>query len=341
MSPQKLKYGLIGCGQAGKVHAWHFSHHPEIQPLFCMDTDRESAHRLRSDLSFKNAYTNLEEALDSEKPDLVSIATPPSEHASQVISAAQRGIQVLCEKPLFLDSGEMKPTLNICFERNVTLGVMLPRRFYNDTLATRAVLAEGLLGRILKVDFDLECRKESSYYKGWRGKKGFAGGGVLMSQAIHSIDQLVFLFGKPSHVEGQVWRVRDSIEIEDEAQGVIFFENGVRVDLRATNNSSNHLWQGVTSIEGDKGRIVLDSEKVVLWDVVAGAARPTPEEIEEIPEVYKPAYYGPGHRKVIHHFINVIQGRESLRVSGEESCESLKIIWDFYSGSSNNLCLSK
>lgn len=335
----KLSYAVVGCGAAGMVHAYHFSRHPSIRCCAAVDVSVERTALFKKHFGFDGCYAQLNDALEDEKIDIVSIATPPVFHAEQVAAAARRGVHVLSEKPLFLNEREASWALSICKEHSVMLGVMLPRRFYNNSRAVRIILDDGGLGRIECATFDLRCRKEKAYYDCWRGKKEYVGGGILMSQALHSLDQLVYFFGKPASVEGRVWRERDYIDVEDEAKATIQFESDVRVDIRASNNSFEHDWKGITEIVGSEGRVVLDSEAVVLWDAPS-VPLPAAEEDEIVPECYKPRYYGPGHLKVIQNFIGAVEGRESLWVSGHDAMDALRLIWGIYDSSREGISVT-
>lgn len=326
---KKFRYGIIGCGAAGKVQAFHFSKHPSVNPVFCVDSDFRQASEFKKIFGFPSAYDDLERALVSEKIDILSIATPPVFHAEQITVGAARGVHILCEKPLLVRPEEADPVLKTCRNMGVRLGVMLPRRFYDNTLTTWKALREKRLGEIQEVRLRLDVQKDRSYYDCWRGRKAYAGGGVLMSQAIHSIDQLVFLFGQAIGVSGRVWTVRDFIDVEDEAEAVIRFPDNIEVSLRATTNSRNYSWRGITEIQGSRGRIVLNSERTPVWDVPE-TERPLEEEPEEIPLSLKPSYFGPGHKKVIENFIASLEGCESLQTPGEEALGALKIVWQLY-----------
>ena len=263
-----------------------------------------------------------------------SVATPPLYHPEQVMAAADRNLSILTEKPIATTLEKAKEMVNYCKKKGITLGVMLPRRFYNNSRAVKEVLDKKLLGKIREATFTLECHKGEDYYKkDWRGKKEFTGGGVLMSQSIHSIDQLVYFFGKPMAVKGMVWTTRDYLEIEDEAEGEIEFESGVIVNLRASANSDK-TWTGITKIKGEKGEIVLDSAETIVWKV--NFPKPKLEEQEDIPEDIKPRYYGPGHLKVINDFIEAVKNHRKPYVNAEDSIDAMKIINGIYESSKKN-----
>jgi UDP-N-acetyl-2-amino-2-deoxyglucuronate dehydrogenase len=325
----KLNYGLIGCGAAGKVHAYYFSKAFNLKSL--SDTNPESLDLFTSLFNPETTYFNDKEMLTKEGLDVVSIATPPYFHREQVLKAASEKIHILCEKPLAATLQDAQSIVDACKSSGVTLGIMLPRRFYNNSQAVKKILDSDDLGKITDVSFVLECHKEREYYSTWRGQKKFTGGGILMSQAIHSIDQLVYFFGNPLRVKGNVRTTRDYLEVEDEADAVIEFASGESVTLKTTANSEK-TWKGITSITGEKGKIILDSAETLMWDV-PNVEKPLLEEKESISTEFKPKYYGPGHMKVIEDFISSIGKGERPYVTGEDCLDAMKIIFGIYGSS--------
>lgn len=334
MVKDKYNYALIGCGKAGKVHCYHFSNNNSINLVSITDTNKESLESFNKLFNPKSKYLDYKEMLDNEQLDIISVATPPLYHPEQVMAAADKGLPILTEKPIATTLEKAEEMVEYCKKKGVTLGIMLPRRFYNNSRAVKEVLKKQLLGKIREVTFTLECHKGEDYYKTeWRGKKEFTGGGVLMSQSIHSIDQLVYFFGKPKAVKGKVWITRDYLEIEDEAEGEIEFESGVIVRVKATANSDK-TWTGITKIKGEKGEIILDSAETLVWNV--DYPKPKEEEQENVSEDIKPKYHGPGHLKVIKNFIEAVKNNRKPDVIAEDSIDAMKIIIGIYESSEKN-----
>ena len=305
----RLRYAIAGCGTAGRVHAYHFSRDERVDCVATADPCQENAEYFREHFGFRSIYRSLEELLRHEEVDIVSIASPPAAHLRQLDQALEAHASVLCEKPLVISSEEMQRLRTLIDDTDATVSVMLPRRFYNNTRAVKRAIDAGALGAISRVTLDLRCHKPDEYYATWRGRKAIAGGGVLLSQTIHSIDQLVYFFGQPVSVQGRVRSLRPILEVEDEAEGTIFFETGVEAHVRASCNATECEWCAQTTVVGAEGRIELDSADTVCWEV-PGMPRPSPEEPEVVPDRYKPTYYGPGHYKVVQDFLDaVVEGK--------------------------------
>ena len=325
-----LNYAVIGCGASGKVHGYYFSNHPEVNLLSVTDTNQKALEFFNSTFSPKYSGSKLENLL-TIKPDIVSIATPPAFHKEQILSLGGFCKYIFCEKPLSTTYEDTITIIDFCKKQNIVLGVMLPRRFYNNSRSVKKVLESHSIGKIKNASFILECFKSREYHSTWRGKKSIAGGGVLLSQSIHSIDQLVYFFGRPVSVEGKIRTTRDYLEVEDEAEGRITFLDGLVVDVKVSANTDK-LWRGITKIVGEKGSIVLDSADTIRWDVPYHE-RPKKEETEPIPKELKPSYYGPGHKKVIDDFIESILNKREPTITGENILEASRIIFGIYKSS--------
>ena len=330
----KLNYGLIGCGAAGKVHAYHFSKHGAVNFVSISDTSLDAVGLFINLFNPETKYFDYQNMLAKGNLNVISISTPPFFHKEQVLEAARRRTHILCEKPLATTLQDAQLMVDACNSSGVILGIMLPRRFYNNSQAVKKVIDSGELGKIKEVSFVLECNKRKEYYSTWRGKKKMVGGGILMSQAIHSIDQLVYFFGKPIKVKGNARITRDYLEVEDEAEAMVEFVSGVVVKILTTANSEK-TWQGITTILGEKGKMVIDSSETLVWDV-PGVEKPSSEEEESIPSDLKPKYYGPGHLKVINDFVSSIAEGKQPYVTGEDCLDAMKIIFGIYDSSERN-----
>jgi len=321
-----IKIGIIGCGNVSQTYLYTLSKNKDAEVVALADIDLSKAKKHAEIFNIKSIYSDYKEMIDKESLDAVIIATPHFLHHDQAIACAKNSIDILCEKPLATNMKDTVDMINKC--SNVRFGVMLQRRFYPNSIAVREVIRQGLLGEITEVSLDFSCHKTPEFYDTWRGKK-ISGGGTLISQALHRIDLLVYFFGEPQFVEGIIKTTRPYIEVEDYAKGKIYFKNSIVADLESNNSSGNPETISIIKIKGTNGHIILSDDKALEWNV----DYPKPEEVDinKIPIIYRPAYYGPCHEMVIDDFVDSIKNNRQPSVTGKDSLAAMKIIFGFYS----------
>ncbi|MEK6826591.1 MAG: Gfo/Idh/MocA family oxidoreductase [Nanoarchaeota archaeon] len=322
----KIKFAVIGCGKVAPTYLYVLQHNQNSEVVALIDSDETRLQQIRKEFRVGSTYRCYLNALSKESLDAVVICTPHYLHHDQAVVCAENGLDILCEKPLATNMQDLEEMIEKCKE--IRFGVMLQRRFYPNSITTKKIIEEGLIGEVTKASLAFSCHKDSTFYQDWRGR-AISGGGVLISQALHRIDQLTYFFGKPTSVKGITRKTRDYIEVEDYARGTVFFEDNVVVNIEANNSSGDPETRSTIGITGTKGNILLSDDKVVKWNV-PDLERPGDLDINEIPTKYRPAYYGPAHEIVINDFVDsIIQDRQPT-FRGEDSLNAMKIIFGFY-----------
>lgn len=321
-----IRFGIIGCGSVSQTYLYTLDKNKDAEIVAVADPDVASAKKKAEPFGIRKIYPNYKEMLDNEKLNAVVIATPHFLHHGQAIECAKRGLHILCEKPLATNMKDILDMVEKC--RNVKFGVMLQRRFYPNSISTVKALKKGALGKITNVSLSFTCHKSFDFYNTWRGKK-ISGGGVLISQALHRIDLLIYFFGKPVCVEGITKKTRDYIEVEDYAKGNVYFENGIIASIEANNSSGNPDTISVTKIKGTNGSITLSDDKTPEWNV-NGLPKPQEVDINNIPTEFRPAYYGPCHEMVINDFVDSLVKNRELSIKAQDSIDAMKVIFGFY-----------
>lgn len=321
-----LNFGIIGCGNVSPTYLYVLDKNKDSKTIAVVDTNINEAKRKAELFNIDKIYSDYREMLSHESLDAVVICTPHHLHREQAIACAERRLPTLCEKPLATTMEDIKEMMEKC--RSVTLSTMLQRRFYPSTMAAAEVIKQELLGDITAVSLDFSCYKNFNFYNSWRGKK-ISGGGVLISQSLHRIDQLVSIFGEARGVEGITKITRPYLEVEDYAQGRIYFKNKVVADIEANNSSGDRETKSIIKIEGTKGRIILSDDKIIEWTV---DNFPSPKEVDIniIPVQHRPIYYGPSHEEVIEDFVDAIKNKRKPKVVGADSLPAMEIIFGFY-----------
>ncbi|MEK6794687.1 MAG: Gfo/Idh/MocA family oxidoreductase [Spirochaetota bacterium] len=256
-----VNIAVIGSGIIGKVHAWAAAKSGKSKLVACVDTDRPRAEALAKEYG-GNAECDYRRVLDDKNVHAVSIGTPHFEHAQMYFDAIAAGKHVICEKPLTTTPENLYTMIDISkARRDLVITGVFQHRFSPITRAIQKRIADGAIGKITSGSVDFECTRTREYYgsDAWRGKWKFEGGGMLINQAIHTIDSLSLFFGRPVAVDARVERRRmDTIEVEDYADGVFEYPGGVKLKFHAENVPGNK-WGADVHINGEKGSIAYDS----------------------------------------------------------------------------------
>ena len=321
-----INFGVIGCGNVSGTYLYTLDKNKDSKVVAVADSDIEKAKKSAETFGIKKTYKDYQEMLTNESLDAVVICTPHYLHHSQALDCFSKDLDVLCEKPL---ATNMQDALDMIEEGGDSkFGVMLQRRFYPNSISTKDAVNKGLLGKINGVSLNFRCHKSPEFYDTWRGQK-ISGGGTLLSQALHRIDQLVYFFGPAESVEGTTEITRPYIKVEDYAKGKIFFKNNITADIESNNSSGNSDTTSIIKISGSNGRITLSDDKTVYWDV-KNLPKPGEIGVDKIPLCYRPEYYGPAHELLIDDFVDAIKNDRKPIVNGADSLDAMKIIFCFY-----------
>jgi len=256
-----VRFGVVGVGGMGGHHAKMLSQMPETQLVAVADLNPDTVQRVASETgarAFADARSLLESGIEA-----VLIATPHPFHAAVTRDAAARGVHVLSEKPLAVSSSEADAMIAQCDEAGVLLGVMFQQRTDGARLAMREMIERGELGALHRISMTAPWYRTQAYYDSgsWRGTWKGEGGGILMNQAPHNLDQFVWLFGRsPSSVQAICDTRLHSIEVENVAVAVCDYGQGVTGQFYA---STSDVPSGErVEIAGDRGLLVHDEHGV-------------------------------------------------------------------------------
>ena len=142
---------------------------------------------------------------------------------------------MLVEKPLDISLARAIEMVEICESHGVLLGVMLQHRLRGAALALKGIIAGGELGSLVSANISVRWWRPQSYYdQPGRGTLERDGGGVLITQAIHTLDLFLSLAGLPKKLTGIVKTNVHHMEREDTAAALLEYENGALASLQAT-----------------------------------------------------------------------------------------------------------
>ncbi len=185
-----MKIGIIGFGG---MAGWHFSHYGVIEGVeYTAAYDIDPARVEEAARQGLAAFDDLDAFLGSGLFDTVLVSTPNDVHCVLACAAMRAGKNVLCEKPVAMNTAEVDKMIATAKEAGVVFTVHQNRRWDKDFLTAKAVLESGELGKVYSVQSRLHG--SGGVMHGWRGEKQH-GGGMLFDWGVHFLDQILFMLG--------------------------------------------------------------------------------------------------------------------------------------------------
>lgn len=232
-----LKAAIIGCGAIAQVHKQVLLSLPEAELAACCDTRAERAEEFAAGCGIR-PYSSVEALLDGEQPDVVHLCVPHPLHTPLASSCVKRGIHVFTEKPPAVNEKQWAEFEALEKER-ARVGICFQNRYNSAVEQAKQLLCSGSAGAVRGARAFLTWHREPEYYleSDWRGSWKTEGGGVLINQAIHTLDLLVYLMGTPVGVQSHMCNhsLQKEIEVEDTLEADIRFQSGASALFYATN----------------------------------------------------------------------------------------------------------
>ncbi len=214
---------VIGYGGMGGWHCKNALVSDVVNLAGIYDTKEE-----RRELAKQNgifAYDSLEAVLADERIDLVTVATPNDVHKEIVIKALKAGKNVICEKPVAINSKDLQDMIDAANEAGKLFTTHQNRRWDVDFLAMKQIASSGEIGKILNIESRIHGSR--GIPSDWRRKKEY-GGGMLFDWGVHLIDQMLQIFKqKIEKVYCQFSHITN-FEVDDEFKLILMFEDGVQ-----------------------------------------------------------------------------------------------------------------
>jgi len=223
-----LKWGVLGAGSVAQRRAMpaiNKAKNTELHALLSRNTDR--AKRLADAYGATNAYTTIEALLADDALDAIYVSTPVHLHYEQVIAAAERGLHVLCDKPMALTPEECREMIAACDANGVHLQVCFLFRFHTCFQQIRAWVNAGRFGQIVHGRMPF-LKQYQLMPDEWRAKPEEGGGGCLMDLGPHSVDLLRYLIGEVNAISAFYNSTVNNAAVEETGGIVLHFDNGAQ-----------------------------------------------------------------------------------------------------------------
>ncbi len=345
---ERLRFGIVGTGGIARTHAVALQALREDADIAaCCDVQPGRASAFAEQFGVQHAYESATEMLDAGHLDVICVCTPHPQHAEPLVEAARRGIHGVVEKPLAATLQDADRVLEAAEKHDTLLSTMSQRRWYPAAQRVKAALDDGSLGAslVLGESYCEMWRSEAYYQMGaWRGRWDTEGGGVLMNQAPHNIDFLLWYMGPAEEIFGYWANINHPfVEIEDNAVAVIRFRSGALGILKGTvSMQPERRIHGVALVGASGGTVSFDCWQVPpeerrvttgpsdvgsndVWTLPSGKAVSRQEAIE----------YGSGELPNFHGYqlrdiIDAIRQKRAPAVTGVDGRRVVAIIQGVY-----------
>lgn len=293
-------------------------------------------------------YETLGELIAAGRADVVHLCTPHSEHARLAEQALEAGVHVLTEKPVAHTLGDAERLIEtadrVWSERGTQLGVCFQNRYNAPVVAMRELLDGGSLGAVLGAQATVMWHRPAEYYaaRPWRGTWEGSGGGLLMNQAIHTLDLLQWLVGRARVVDGRASAraLGGIIEVEDTADIVLehaAHDGGAHPGAQHAPRVRSVFF--ATNANGLNAPVTLDiqTERAELSLRGALTVRHADGRVDVVDEAGvlpgDRSYWGASHRLLVADFYRSLLAGDRFWIGAREASESLRLIKDVYSRS--------
>lgn len=340
---ERVRVGLIGCGNIAKTHAAALATLPESDFVACTDLEPERAERMAEQYGVRYVFPDAEAMLRSGAVQAALVCTPHPSHTPLVVAAAAAGVHVLCEKPITTRLTDADRMIDAAQRGNIKFGVIFQRRFWPAARRMRAAIDDGKLGNLTLGECIAHLARDRAYFAqgAWRGKWATEGGGVLMNQAVHTIDKFQWYMGPAVEIFGRYATLvhGDYIDVEDTVVATVKFASGALGIIEASTSVKPNLGFRV-AVHGDNGATAS------LWEFPEG--KEGINDIWTIPgeEEYVPVWEGVEQRRAgfphfhalqIQDFLQAVRDDRPPAVTGAEARKSLEIILAIYHSSRTGL----
>lgn len=302
MTTDDVRVGLIGAGAIAQLaHLPVLSKMKGARLVAVCDNDGVKARALAQRLNVSDAFTDIEELLDSDELDAVVIATPNHLHEPHVLRALKQKVHVLCERPLSLTRGGVTRIIDTAKAVDKKVVVGNNHRFRSDVQQLSRFLQGGELG-------NLQGMRAGQYQfrsgqQGWRQRKAEAGGGAFLEYGYPLLDLCLWLadFPKPERVSAHMVAPRTGA-VEDIMLVHLQCERGISFSIDvswAYVGEQERWWFEVVS---SKGSARLSPLRVVK-ELNGRAVNVSPSGAAARESAFLQSY-----RSEIAHFVSMIRG---------------------------------
>jgi predicted dehydrogenase len=254
MSDMKpFRFGLVGAGAIAQAYVQAFGKCEEIKLAAVADCRPEAAQTLAETVGAE-AFGSSEAMADGTDLDAVIVCTPPVTHREIVCELLDRGLHVLCEKPLAIDSASARAMIDAADARGLVFTMASKFRYVADVTQAKAYIAGGLIGEVVLFENVFTGRVDMT--QRWNSDPKVGGGGVLIDNGTHSVDITRYCLGALAEVQAMEGHRIQDLPVEDTAKMFVRSQAGVLASIDLSWSVNKEIPYFI-AVYGSKGAILV------------------------------------------------------------------------------------
>ena len=245
----KKKVGIIGFGKMGQIRLEVINKLDIFEVVSIYDPYSTKKNRL-----FVNS---LDDLFNNKNIEIIFICTPNYLNRKLTIESLKKEKHVFCEKPPGLNAKDIEDVIIAENKYKKTLMYGFNHRHHDSIQKIKQIVDQKEFGRILWMRGRYGKSVETDFYKNWRSKKEYSGGGILIDQGIHMLDIFLYLAGDFDKIQAAVSNLYWDLDIEDNVFAML---QNSKNKIAASLHSTMTQWRNLFSLEVffEKGYVVLN-----------------------------------------------------------------------------------
>ncbi len=343
-----INTGIIGTGKVAHLHAAALVKNPNSNFTAVLGRTPDRTQAFADEYGVK-AFTDLNAYLNESGVQASTVCTPHPAHVDSAVAALESGMHLLIEKPLASSLEHCDAMLAAAEKGHAKLGMCCQRRYYEPVVRVKEAIEAGKIGKPILGMVTMLGWRDQDYYDSdpWRGTWSEEGGGVLVNQAVHQLDLLLWFMGEVDQVCGMWGNLNHpGIEVEDTAVASIKFKSGAMGHILVSNSFNPALF-GKVSVLGNTGAKVgvqTDGGQMFIAGMAAIEEPPLndfwtipgeeplletfrAEDTQQFKEINPMEYY---HHLQISDFIDAVENDREPSVTGQEGRNAVELFTAIY-----------
>lgn len=332
---KEFRVGVVGLSM-GRLHIEHYLKHPAARIQAICDRDEGLARRLGEEFGVPQVFTDFDEFLAKADIQAVTLAIPNYLHKPMTLECLDRGVHVMCEKPMAMDTAEALEMRERVRKTGLKFMIHYNQRFRPEHQYFKKLIAAGELGNVYYGSAGWRRMRGMPRFGGWFSQKKMSGGGPLIDLGVHMLDLTRWLIGCPkavtvsastfSHIAQSIARAQEKeFDVEDLASALIRFDNGASIILEvswALNfEEREKVYLELSGTRGGLSNVTFDYRDTTtcIFREENGAM------VKSVPLSYPPTF-----ENAQEHFINCILEDRQPNPGADDGVETMRILDAIY-----------